>query len=132
MKAVMVLGIDIVNVEKVARLWREHGDRLAETVFSPAELLEAGGQRPDPAHLAGRFAAKEAVVKAIDLPAVGEYAMNEIEVLGGDPVRIRLHGMPADRARRLGIGSLRTSIGITADHAVAIVMGERADDLTAE
>ena len=57
------LGTDIVEVERVARMIADHGDHFLERVFTPGEIAHCSGRRESAPHYAGRWAAKEAVLK---------------------------------------------------------------------
>ena len=88
------LGADIAEVASVEASIREFGQRYLDRVFLPAEVASCSVDgRPDPARLAARFAAKEAVIKALDLTERGT-SWREIEVRrsGSGRCYIRLHG----------------------------------------
>jgi holo-[acyl-carrier protein] synthase len=87
------LGIDLIEIERVERAL-ERRPRLAERLFTPAELSYAGNRARPGRHLAARFAAKEAVIKALGQPV----SAREIEVESGEPPRVRLHGRAAELA----------------------------------
>lgn len=111
------VGIDLLEIDRLERALRRH-PRLAERVFSRAERDYAEARARPARHLAARFAAKEAVVKALGLGAgVG---LAQIEVIAGEPPRVRLSGAAADAAagRRIDL-SLTHSRDFAA--AVAIV-----------
>lgn len=75
------VGIDLVSVESVRESIAAHGDRYLARVYTPQELEDcrrpAGRAGPDPAHLAARFAAKEAVFKILH---VGDQAVAWLDV----------------------------------------------------
>jgi holo-[acyl-carrier protein] synthase len=87
------VGIDLIEIERVERAL-ERRPRLAERLFTPAELAYASERARPGRHLAARFAAKEAVIKALGrgLPP------REIEVVSGEPPTVRLHGQAAQAA----------------------------------
>ena len=97
------VGIDLVEVEAIARSLAEFGDRFARRLFAPGELRDATADgRLDPRALAARFAAKEAVIKAFGLAEAG-IGWADIEVRpapAGAAHRVRLHGRAAERAGR--------------------------------
>ncbi len=118
-------GIDLVSLPRFARALERHGERLLARVFTPAEVALCAGQV---ASLAARFAAKEAVVKALGT-GIGPVGWREIEVLrdtAGAPV-LRLHGRAAQRAKALGLIAWSLSLSHTREMAVACVVawGER-------
>jgi holo-[acyl-carrier protein] synthase len=129
-------GIDIVEVARVRRAAVRWGERFLERVFTPGELRDCGCPGPAPRYesLAARWAAKEALAKAlgVGLSGLGAGAageplahFREVEVVrgpGGRP-ELRLYGAAAAAARARGIGELSVSLSHTAEHAVASVVG---------
>lgn len=61
------IGSDIVEVARIAAAMRRHGDRFLTRIFSPEEIRYCSTYRDSACHFAGRFAAKEAVVKALGI-----------------------------------------------------------------
>jgi holo-[acyl-carrier protein] synthase len=59
------IGTDLVAVERIERLWRKHGEKFAERILMPPELERFDPQKRPVRYLAMRFAAKEAIVKAL-------------------------------------------------------------------
>jgi holo-[acyl-carrier protein] synthase len=108
------LGIDLIEIERIERAL-ERRPRLAERIFTPAELDYARDRARPGRHLAARFAAKEAVIKALgqSVPA------KEIEVKPGKPPTIQLHGIAAEVA---GGRELSISLTHSRDHAAAVAM----------
>jgi holo-[acyl-carrier protein] synthase len=119
-------GIDIVDVARIARLVSEHGDRFFERCFTQTErdYANSGGRRRDE-HLAARFAAKEAVLKALGTGLREGIAWTDIEVTRaatGEP-GIELHGQAAAAATRRGIDRWLISLSHTNGIAMASVIG---------
>ena len=113
------IGIDLIEIERIERaLQRRPG--LAERLFQPDELAYARSRGGAARHLAARFAAKEAAVKAL---GAGSIPFREVEVVAGEPPTLRLHGRAAAAARDRGI-ELRVSLTHTRELAAAVV---RAD-----
>jgi len=113
-----MIGIDLLEVERLERAL-ERRPALAERLFHPGELAHAA-RRPRPAmHLAARFAAKEAALKALTARGV---PLRDVEVEGGgnEAPRLRLHGAAAELAERRGI-VLDVSLTHTRAHAAAVV-----------
>ncbi len=113
------VGVDLIEIARIERAL-ERRPRLADRLFTEAER-EYAAARPRPGrHLAARFAAKEAVIKALGLDA--GTSMREIEVLPGEPPTVKAHGRVAaqlaDRGLELGI-SLTHSREMAAAVAVA-------------
>ena len=102
------VGIDLLEIDRMERaLERRPG--LAERLFTPAERAAAARRARPAQHLAARFCAKEAVVKALALEA---WEPHEIEVTGGGdgPPAISLSGRVAATAQALG---MRVEISLT-------------------
>ena len=116
--SVVGIGIDVVSVPEFAEQLRQPGSRFAHR-FSVGERRDsAAGTGADARHLAGRWAAHEAVIQAWSssrfgmAPVLPESAVNEVEVATdawGRP-RVRLHGDLAEQ-----IGHLRIHVSITHD-----------------
>ncbi len=111
------VGIDLLEIDRLEQALERH-PRLAERVFTRAERDYAEARARPARHLAARFAAKEAVVKALGLS--GGFGLGQIEVVAGEPPVVRLSGRAADAAagRRVDL-SLTHSRDFAA--AVAIV-----------
>ena len=88
------VGIDLIEIDRVERAL-ERRPRLAERLFTTAELEYSRARARPGRHLAARFAAKEAVIKALGTPGV---APSQIEVQPGPPPAVRLSGPAADAA----------------------------------
>lgn len=117
------LGLDLTEVDRIAGVLERHGERFLARVFRPGELRRSRRHpRAFAEHVAGRFAAKEAAMKALGLGWRG-LAFRDIEVgrdERGKP-RLALHGGALERARALGV--LQTEVSIThgRDIAAAVV-----------
>jgi holo-[acyl-carrier protein] synthase len=119
------VGVDIVGVERVARLVTAHPGAV-EALFTPAEQAYCLRKRRKHEHLAGRFAGKEAVLKAIGTGMRRRMRWIEVEIVSGEAgrPRVQLHGEVAEQARRRGLRDLDVSIshsdGLALAHAVAV------------
>ena len=111
------VGIDLLEVDRLERAL-ERRPRLAERVFTPAELEYARARGRPGRHLAARFAAKEAAVKALGVREVG---LSEIEVVAGEPPTLRLHGRAEAAAREQGV-ELAVSLTHSREMAAAVVV----------
>jgi holo-[acyl-carrier protein] synthase len=89
------VGIDLLEIDRMERALARH-PRLAERVFTAAEREYAAAKGRPGRHLAARFAAKEAVVKALGLRE--GFGFREIEVVAGEPPTVRLSGRAAEVA----------------------------------
>lgn len=117
-------GVDIAEIERIAELLRRYGDRFRRRVFTDREWQESGGRAES---LAARFAAKEALIKALGSK---EPALREIEVVrpAGCRPRLRLSGRAAEIARAQAVRQLALSLSHSREHAVAVVVLERDGD----
>lgn len=112
-------GVDLIEIERVTQAIERHGERFLNRVFTRQELAELKG---NPASLAGRFAAKEAVAKALGT-GIGLVAWQEIEILRG-PAReplLFLHGAAAELAAQNHLTEWTVSLSHTETLAVAAV-----------
>lgn len=114
-------GVDLVEIERFQGAIQRHGERFLRRVFTEGEMEEVGHNL---ASLAARFAAKEAVSKALGT-GIGPIAWREIEVLRGDARRpiLHLHGEAARRAESLGLSTWALSLSHTQNYAIAMVVG---------
>lgn len=110
------VGVDLLEIERMERALERH-PRLAERVFTAAERDYAAARRRPGRHLAARFAAKEAVVKALGL--VGGFGLREVEVVAGEPPAVRLSGRAAAAA---GDRSVEISLTHSRDFAAAVAV----------
>lgn len=120
-------GIDVIEIERVARALARHGDRFAARVFSRAERAEcARFVRPAPQY-ALRFAAKEAVMKAVGTGWAKGVRWVDIEVVASSAGRaagVQLHGRVAQIARQQGAVRVHLALSRTRSHALAVVVCE--------
>jgi holo-[acyl-carrier protein] synthase len=119
----VLLGFDLVQVSAVARSLAQFGAAFEDKLFTPGELAYArGGAGLEAERLAARFAAKEAVIKALRLADEG-VSWRDIEVVKqreGD-CELRLHGRVAAAAAGEGARELRLSLSHDGDYAGAVV-----------
>jgi holo-[acyl-carrier protein] synthase len=114
------VGIDLLEIERMERALRRY-PRLEARVFTMAERDYAAAHARPGRHLAARFAAKEAVIKALGLS--GGFGLAEIEVVAGEPPAVRLAGRAAEIAagRRVEV-----SLTHSRDFAAAVAIVETA------
>jgi holo-[acyl-carrier protein] synthase len=108
------VGIDLLEIDRLERALERH-PRLAARVFTAGEREYAAARARPARHLAARFAAKEAVVKALGL--TGGFGLREIEVVAGEPPTVRLSGRAADAA---GDEQIKVSLTHSRDFAAAV------------
>lgn len=122
-------GVDIVEIRRLDEVSPAIRERFIRRVFTEQEIELAGGSS---ASLAGRFAAKEAVSKALGT-GIGYVRWREIEIqrgLAGEP-QLVLHGRAQEVARHLGLQTWSVSISHGREHAVAmaVAIGEGGDGM---
>jgi holo-[acyl-carrier protein] synthase len=120
LRGVTGVGIDAVEVERLRRLL-EHLPRAYERLFSAQERGYADSFADPYPRYAARFAAKEAVGKALGIGIIG-FVWREIEVLSGGKPRVALQGRVAEIARRLGVTRVELSLSHTAGMAYAVAV----------
>ncbi len=116
----LATGVDLVEIERIQSVIERHGARFLERVFTAKELAEVSD---NPASLAARFAAKEAVAKALGT-GIGDISWQEIEIVRG-PARqpkLCLHGAAQRLAEEQNIDTWSLSLSHTHTHALAFVV----------
>ena len=114
-------GIDLVDRPRIEQMVERHGQRFIDRVFTDAEQAYAQASRNRMEKLAGRFAAKEAVLKLIGTGWRGKIAWTDIEILNnhfGQP-QVTVTGEAKALAETLGITHITISITHTANFAIA-------------
>ena len=122
--AVVGIGIDAVEIGRLGMmLSRRH--HLGARLFTPGERAYAGEARDPTPRLATRFAAKEAVMKALGV-GLGAFAFHDVEVVreGTDPPRLVIHGAAARLSTRSGAVRWHLSLSHTDALALAVVVGD--------
>ncbi|MEV7612242.1 holo-ACP synthase [Streptomyces sp. NPDC089799] len=117
------VGIDVAEIERFgAALARTPG--MARRLFVEAELMLPSGERRGTASLAARFAAKEALAKALGAPPGLLWTDVEVYVEDTGRPRLRVRGTVAARAEELGVASWHVSLSHDAGVASAVVIAE--------
>ncbi len=114
-------GIDLVDFPRIEEMIERHGERFVNRVFTAAEQKYANAHRNSVEKYAGRFAAKEAILKLVGTGWRGKIAWTDVEVVNdpsGQPV-VRLSGEVKEIAEKLGIRQISISITHTANFAIA-------------
>lgn len=114
-------GIDLVDCPRIEKMMKEHGERFVKRVFTEKEQAYARANKNETEKLAGRFAAKEAVLKLMGTGWRGKIAWTDIEVVNnaaGQP-EVTLGGEVKKIADKLGIKHISVSITHTANFAIA-------------
>jgi holo-[acyl-carrier protein] synthase len=114
-------GIDLVDCPRIEQMIQRHGERFIKRVFTAAEQAYAQANKNDVEKLAGRFAAKEAILKLMGTGWRGKIAWTDIEIVNnaaGQP-EVTLSGEVGKIADKLGINHVSVSITHTANFAIA-------------
>ena len=121
------IGVDLAEVDRIRdALERSTGARFRDRVYTAGEQAYCERRRRKYESYAARFAAKEAVMKALGRGWSREIGWTEIEVVrerGGRPT-IRLHGNAAQYAKRLGVRTIALALTHTAQTAMAQAIAE--------
>lgn len=118
---ILGLGFDATDIPRVADVFDRYGERFLRRIFTEGEITYCTRRRDPVPHLAGRFAAKEAAMKALGTGHSRGVLWKDIEVVrAGGPPQLRLHGEAARRAASMGVrGSL-----VTITHSEALAMAQ--------
>jgi holo-[acyl-carrier protein] synthase len=115
------VGVDVMEIDRFAASLARR-PRLAERCFTRDEAAYCASRAYPPQHFAARFAAKEAVGKAL---GIGMTRWREVEVVRGRGApTVRLHGRYALRAAHLGVERIHISLTHGRDSAVALAVAE--------
>src|SRR5512136_2348134 len=117
------IGVDIIEIARVRRSIETLGDRFLQKVFTPGEIAYCSAKNDRHQHFAARFAAKEAVSKALSTGWAGEFRWKDVELTNdpsGQP-RISVHGPLREK---LAGASVFVSISHSHSDVVAMVIIE--------
>lgn len=120
----VAVGVDIIEVERVRKVYEHHGERFLRRVFTENEVRQC---RDKVTRLAGRFAAKEAISKALGtgMHGVAWREMEVVQLRSGRP-SVRLHGNAKKRAELLGLSGFDVSIADLQTLSIAIAVAVQA------
>ena len=118
----LVAGVDIIEIGRIRRVYEQYGQRFLNRIYTEGEIRYCRGRAPQ---LASRFAAKEAVMKALGTGVRG-VRWKDVEVVRrrGRAPTIKLHGTAQARAERIGMSDLAISLTHSKEYAVASVVGQ--------
>lgn len=115
------LGVDITEIDRIAATLERYGERFMQRVFTDGEIAYCTRRRNAAIHFAGRFASKEAAMKALGTGHTQQVLWRDIEVVReGGPPRLLFHGGAARRFAKLGA----TSSLVTITHTDAIAFAQ--------
>lgn len=124
----MIVGIgnDIFDVSRLEDELRGDGKQLRESVFTPREITYCESKRHPAEHYAARFAAKEALLKALAMDGQGGFVWREAEVMNDDSGRPHMHlyGSLLGRAQQLSVQTIFVTLSHTRKLATASVILE--------
>ncbi|HEU5376567.1 MAG TPA: holo-ACP synthase [Ktedonobacteraceae bacterium] len=120
----VAVGVDIIEVDRVRKVYEHHGERFLQRVFTEMEVRQCRGKVT---RLAGRFAAKEAISKALGtgLHGVAWHEMEIVQLRSGRPT-VRLYGNAKKRAELLGLTAFDVSIADLQAFSIAIAVALQA------
>ena len=123
------IGTDICALERIERMLSGSKSQLfLEKSFTAAEIAAAPGPRAEAAYFAGRWAAKEAVAKALGTGFGASCSWLDLEILrlpSGAP-ELKITGLAAETAEALGVTDWHLTISHERSHAVAFVIAEKS------
>jgi len=124
---ILGIGFDLVDVARFSRIAARHDSGFLESLFPPAEIVWCGRRRRRDEHLAARFAAREAVLKALGTGLVGLMSWKDIQVIPGETpgaARMVLGGAVGAEAERQGVQRVHLALTTTRELAAAVVILE--------
>jgi holo-[acyl-carrier protein] synthase len=123
MSNIIGLGVDATEIDRIAATIERYGDRFIRRVFTDAEIAYCTRRRTAAIHFAGRFAAKEAGMKALGTGHSQNVLWRDVEVIrAGGPPRLEFHGGAARRFAAMGATGSLLSITHSETLAIAQVM----------
>jgi holo-[acyl-carrier protein] synthase len=114
------VGMDMIEIDRVARALARHGERFAERVFTEAERAYCLSRANPAQHFAARFAGKEAIGKALGVGV--HFTWREIEIAGRPKPGVELSGRTAQWAQRVGAGAIDLSMTHSKGMAAAVAL----------
>lgn len=120
------IGVDIVNIQRIEKAVERHGEMFIEKVFTEEEASAFNGRNLISVHLAARFAAKEAALKALGTGMSNGIGFRDIEVIieKGKSSEIKFHGKAKELAESLGVKKIHLTLSHEGGIAVAFTVFE--------
>jgi holo-[acyl-carrier protein] synthase len=131
MAHIIGIGTDIIECLRIAQMIERHGELFINRVYTRHEIQYCQSRKMATQHFAGRWAAKEAILKAIGTGWRRGISWRDVEVLnaeGGQPAAT-LHAGALEAAERLGIEEVLISISHCRSHATAYAVAQGDDSL---
>jgi len=121
----LYVGVDLIEIERIGLTYSRYPRRFLEKIYTPAEQAYCRGRAPQ---LASRFAAKEAVMKALGTGVRGvSWRDIEVQRKRGRAPEIVLHDRAKARAKNMGIVRIAVSLSHSREFAIASVVAQTAD-----
>ena len=123
------IGTDITECLRIARMIERHGELFIGRVYTPDEIKYCQSRKQSTQHFTGRWAAKEAIMKALGTGWRRGISWRDIEIRnepGGKPV-VAVRGGVKDVVEQLGIGQIQVSISHCRSHATALAIAVGKD-----
>jgi holo-[acyl-carrier protein] synthase len=114
------VGVDLIEIERIRRALERHGESFKERCFTEAERAYCDAKPNPPQHYAGRFAAKEAVGKALGSGV--HFTWREIELRGRPKPGVHLTGRTAAWAEKVGVTQIELSMTHSRELAAAVAV----------
>ncbi|MCA9173662.1 MAG: holo-ACP synthase [Planctomycetales bacterium] len=127
--AIVGIGTDIVECLRIARMIERHGELFLNRVFTPDEIAYCSSRKAVTQHYAGRWAAKEAVLKTLGTGLTGGITWLDIEIRNDSSGRptLALGGVAREVFESLGARRVMISISHCHTHATALAIAEDED-----
>ncbi len=124
------IGTDIIECLRIAQMIQRHGDLFINRVYTPQEIQYCQARRQATQHFAGRWAAKEAVLKVLGTGWRKGISWRDVEIVSGPGGRpaVVLRGGAREIADELQITEVLVSISHCRTHATAYALGVSYDD----
>lgn len=116
----VLVGLDLIELERIERVLARHPARFRERCFTATEIAECERRKIPSESYAGRFAAKEAIGKALGVGI--EWHWLDVEIAGGGKPKVSLTGFLAEAARRRGVEVIDLSMTHSRTTAAAVAI----------
>jgi holo-[acyl-carrier protein] synthase len=131
MSDIIGIGTDITECLRIARMIERHGELFIDRVYTPEEIRYCQNRKAATQHFTGRWAAKEAILKALGTGWRRGISWRDMEIRnepGGKPV-VAVRGGVKDVVEQLGITEIQVSISHCRSHATAfaVAVGQRKE-----
>ncbi|MBK50286.1 MAG: holo-[acyl-carrier-protein] synthase [SAR202 cluster bacterium] len=117
----LVTGVDVIEIERISRILDQYKSRFLNKIYTPRELIYCNNRANQ---LSTRFAAKEAVMKALGTGTTVNWKDIEVTRNPGEAPQILLHGKAKMHAAKNNITNLSVSLSHSREFAIAVVVGE--------